>query len=994
MPTKFVEIKKFLGLFQQQNSFSTPDGALEDADNVVITKDDRIIKRRGMYSWYSGGTDTINAIYPYQHKLVAVCSDKLLNFTETGTAPNPVGNATPNGGENVSVTNGRISRFVESNNNLYFTTDNGPLKLTAYDSQVRDSGAYPGLDLTATFQSDNGVINGNTQVAYRVVFGYRDDNSNLILGAPSDSSTIINTKVIGASWERTGSTTVTVTQIGHGLSTGMAITTSNSTGNHPVIDGTYTVTVLNANTFTFTEGNQNDSGHTLDYTATRTARLEFSIPSEIILATQNYFYQVYRTSQSISDSTTPTPDYKLVDEVMLSAFDIASGFVVYEDVTDEILLGAELYTNPNSREGELQANYRPPLCQDVGIFKNHIIYANCTTRHLLDLSVVDTSVLTDSTTVTVRVGSTSRVYRARSGVANRTVYSELCSGPDTIVVTYTGHGFSTGDKIDVIGKTGTLALGQYEVTYLNANEFSITSIGYDATEIIFSGAENSSGQALFYYDTSSPPISVRLRDTAQYLAKAINRDASSLIYANYASGITDVPGRLRFTAKDFTPKIELASTNGDAFSPVLPSDFSTGTQVFSKNESQQNTFYSSKTGEPEAVPIVNNFPVGARNKAILRTLILRDSIIHITEGGVFKTVGDNPGNFTTTALDTTVLCAAPNSAVILNNNVVFLSNQGVCLVTENSVEIISRRIEDLIQPILTSPDVASQTAGIAYESDRTYLISTIRPNDSLASTVYAFNILNQTWTSRDTVFINGVVGPNDTLYMVSNTNKIAKERKTNTKIDFSDQNHAISVVSVASNLLSAVISISTAIPEKGDVIVKNNIFSRINAVTPIFGTQYQVTFTKATNLLVADSVFLYDLIESRIQLAPFHGGMMGRAKQFTQMQIHLRSPAIYRLKISYSGYTYGGSDETEWVSGVQSGGWGLEAWGFFGWGQSDAVDLTFGTDPAPVIRTYISRFQQRNTFLQPVLTHSESGEQLDIQAISFAVRPYQERVTK
>ena len=1076
MSIKFVEIKKFLGIFQQQNSFSTPDGALEEADNVGITKDDRIIKRRGVYSWYSGGvSNVLNNVYPYQNQIVAVCEDKLLHFTESviavswsralvglqyivtvtssghglstgmmiaisnssGANPvvsgnysvtvtsanqftfvqgsvaagphtldyfasaniNRVGSPTQNAGT-VSSPNTLQSRFVESNNNLYFTTSDGPLKLTSFDSAIRDSGAYPGLDMTAELLASSGVINGNVQVAWRVVYGYRDANSNLILGAPSDIVNVTNPKLVGVGWTRTipgVDYIVTVTSNSHNLTTGMRVFISNADGTHPVTEGFYTITVTGVNTFTFIEGSNIDSGHTLDYSAARAARLEFSVPSEVTLTSQSYFYQVYRTSQSIGDSATPTPNFKLVDERRLTQDEIDAGFVVYSDDTDDILLGAELYTNPNSREGELQANYRPPKCQDVGIFKNHVIYANCTTRHLLDLSVVDTdnSTIQEDDGITVRLGAVERSYVARKGIGNQTVDAAATVAAGTATVTYTAHGFLTGYKIQVISSTSSIPIDEYAVTYVDANTFTFTVPSGSSGTVTFAGISNGTDD-IFFLDSTNPSIGIMLRNTAQGIVKAINRDASSLVYANYVSGISDVPGRIRITAKDFTDKIEIKADGncGEAFSPVLPDSFSSGTQVFSKNERQPNTFYSSKTGEPEAVPVVNNFPVGPRNRAILRSLILRDSIIHLTEGGVFKTVGDNPGNFTTTIIDTTVICAAPNSAVILNNNVVFLSNQGVCLVTENSVEIISRRIEDLIQPILTNENLIQETYGVAYESDRSYLLSTIRPNQNEASIVYVFNILNQTWTSRDTVFYGGVVGPSDTLYLVSNTNKIVKERKTNTKVDFSDQNHSITVVSVAGNLQSATISITTAIPEKGDVIVKNNIFTRINASTSLGGNLYSLTFTKATNLLAADSAFLYDLIESRIQLAPFHGGMMGRAKQFTQMQIHLRSPGIYRMTISYSGYTYGGSDETEWVSQTQSGGWGLEAWGFFPWGQADAVDLTFGTDPAPVIRTYISRFQQRNTFIQPIFTHRESGEQMDIQALSFGVRPYMERVTK
>lgn len=994
MPNSYAEIKKFLGLFLQTNSFTTPDGALETADNVIITKDDRIIKRRGLYEWFNGGSDTLNAITTYQNFIIAVFTNKVKYFSETGTVPNKTGSGTTNSGQTVVIGSNRTSRFVESNNNLYFTTNNGPLKLTAYNSTVVDAGAYPGLDISGMFLAENGAINGDTQVAYRVVFGYRDGNSNLILGSPSDSVTLTNLKILAASWTRTANV-VTVTLANHNLIVGMIITVTASTGATPVGGGTFVVTSITSTTFTFSETLANSSG-SIDYTVSRTSRLSFSIPTEITSTSDGYFYQLYRTSQSISDSTTPQPDYKLVDEQILSSAEITAKVVFYNDDTDDILLGAELYTNPNSREGELQSNFRPPLCEDMGIFKNHVIYSNTTTRHLLNLSVIDSSSLVSGDYIEVKVDATTRRYVARTGVANSNVTSESVAGVGTVTITYTAHGLANGDTVYVSRVTGTVPVGTYTVSGVTANTFDITSGANTATIIDFEAVTNGTYN-LFKLDLTSSSIGVRLRNTAQGIVKAINRDSSSLVYASYTSGITDVPGKFRLLAKDFTGAIYVranSSTSGDGFNPILPSSFASGNQVYSKNERQANTFFSSKIGEPEAVPIVNSFPVGPRNKELLRTLILRDSIIHLTEGGVYKTVGDGPSNFTTTALDTTVICVAPNSAQILNNNVVFLSNQGVCLVTENSVEIISRRIEDVIQPILSSSVIATETYGVAYESERLYLLSTIIPNGSTASTVYTYNILNQTWTSRDTVFKGGWVGPNDTLYLVTNTNRIAKERKTNTKLDFSDQNHAVTVTSVASDKLSAVISIPTAVPEKGDVIVKNNIFTRINTATFITGTTYTVTFSRATNLVAADSVYLYDLIESRIELAPFHAGSMGKAKQFSQMQIHMREPGISRLLITYSGYNYGGSDETEWLAPSATGGWGLESWGFFPWGQGDAIDLTFGTSPAPVIRTYVSKFQQRNTFIQPVLLHKESGEPLDIQAMTFVVRSYVERVTK
>lgn len=994
MPVQYPEIKKFLGLHLQANSFTVPDGAMEVADNVVITKDDRVLSRRGFYEWNDSGADVFNSIFNYQNTIIGVFSDKIKYFTESGTDPNKVGTGTTLTGATVAVTNGRVSRFVESNNNLYCTSDNGPLKIESFSSSVSKVGAPPALDLRGRFLPGNGPIVGNSQVAWRVVFGKRDANANLILSAPSDVLVLTNSQNEDIAWTRAANV-VTVTNPGHNLVTGMTITVVSSTGTAPVVAGIYVITGYTATTFTFASTEANDTA-LLIYNVSRSSRLEFSVPSEITSTTEGYFYQIYRSTQSSSDLATPLPDYKLSDEQPLTAGNITDHVVFYDDDIDDILLGAELYTNPNSREGELQANERPPLCDDMTIFKNYVLYASCTTRHLLDVAVIDPSVMVSGDFIEVKLGATTRRYVARTGVGNSTVSAESVAGTGTITITYGSHGLVNGDTVYVSQVTGTLPVGTYTISGVTANTFDVTSGGNSATALSFQGVTNGT-YPLFQLDNSSGSISVRLRATAQGLVKAINRDASSLVYAKYTSGITSVPGKLRLQAKGFGTAIYMranSTTAGEAFSPVLPDSFASGTQVYSKNDSQPNTFYSSKLGEPEASPIVNNFPVGPRNKQIFRTIALRDTIIHLTASGVYRTVGDSPANFVTTVLDSTVICQAPASAVVLNNQVCFLSNQGVCLVTESAVQIISRKIEDVIQPILSVSTVAAQTFGVAYESERLYLMSTFKPSETTASTVYAYNILNETWTTWDTVFSGGCVGPLDTLYLITNTDKIAKERKFNTRIDYSDQNYAVTVVSVAADKKSAVISIALAVPEKGDMIVKSNVISRINTVTLVSGIQYNVTFSRETNILAADSLFLYGSILSSVKMAPFHAGKVGVSKQFTQMQIHLREPAITRLTISYTGYTYGGSEEVEWVSQLGNIGWGLEPWGFFPWGEDDGVNLTFGTQPAPVIRTYIPRFQQRSTFIQPVLTHHEAGEPLNIQALAYAVRAYMERVSK
>jgi len=1012
MAYQYPEIRQFLGLFAQANSFALPDGAMETARNIVINDDNVIQKQRGFYEYFDPATGTLNALFNYQNKLLAIYEDKASYFDDTGSSPNIVGAETVLSGAAIAAED-RTSRSVEENANLYFTSDNGVMKLDAYNASLFAAGAPSGLDLRGTFTNANGPINGDTQYGVRVVFGRVDANNNTILGAPGDILTLTNQKVENCTYTSViigagPSYTMTVTSVGHNLAVGMTVITSGAADADA--NGTWTVSAITATTFSVVTTANPGAASDLDWTATRQALYWFSIPGDVTDASQAWFYQVYRTSQSGSATTTPLADFRLIDQVNISTAEISAKFVTYVDDVDDILVefAPELYTNPNSREGEDQKNYRPPLCDDMTLFNNYVFYGNCTSRQLLALDVVDTAAMVSGDYIETKVDATTRRYMARTGVGNRTVKSDsITNAAGDLQIDYTAHGLVNGDTVYISTVSGgSLTAGTYFVVSAAANSFEISltnggaSVAYSAvTSLYFEGVTDGTYR-IFQLDTSSGTVSAQLRNTAQGIVKAINRDSLSLIIANYTSGITDTPGKMAFTAKAFTGVIYVranTAAGGEMFYPILPDSFASGTQVFSKNDVEPNVVYVSKIDEPEAVPYVNKIQVGSRNKAIKRILSLRNSIIVLKEDGVWKITGDSPTNFQATCLDSTVKVIAPNSAAALNNQIYFLAIDGVCIATESTVEIASRRIENRIETIVGLSDISEISAAVSYDSDRTYRLCTTLPNLDARVVTYFHNALNDTWTESDQLFIGGVVGPNDLMYYISTDNTVLRERKNGTRIDYGGQNYGIEVVSVASDLLSAVILSNDVVPQDGDFIVKDDVITRVKSVSNTSGANYEVEFYKETNLEVADTLNMYARIVSEIKMAPYHAGVMERAKQFAQLQLHTRTPNITRIKFSFSGQTFGSSAETDWLSTeVQgaSGGWGYEPWGYFPWGLADAINVQYTTQPAPVVRLYVPLFQQRNTFIQAYLLHEQGGESLDIQAMSWTVRAYNERVTK
>lgn len=1001
-PYSIPEVKTMRGLYLQPNTFNVPDGALETASNILIKDDQTLISRRGFYEYFSPVSGTFNNLFTYQNTLLAFYDDKAAYYIDSGFFPSEIGDETVLTGEDFTLTG--TTRSLQSNSNFYFTADQGILKLTSFDSQITKAGAPPGLDISLEFDQNTTASwfrAGNT-VGYRVVFGYVDENDNTILGSPSQIAQINNPSFVGANYTSsgTGPWTVTVTTAEpHGLQTADIILISN--GTDPDANGTYAITVTGANTFTYSIAAGNPNSGTLDLAFGMAMLVEMSIPSEIT-TDRAWFYRVYRSSQN-QISVGIFSDFQLVAENSLTSAEIAAGVAFFSDTVDDLLRGIILYTNENSGEGELQANARPPLCQDMASFHNYALYANCTTRHLLNLNVIDPTIMVSGDFIEVNVNATTRRYVARTGIGNMMVFAGA-SNSSGLLITYAAHGLVDGDTIyvaNIIG--GSLVAGMYFVISATSNDFNIsltsggTAIAHNGeTSLSIEGDTN--GTYSIFQLSESDSAAERITDTAVGIVKAINRDVQSLIYGQYTTAIDEIPGKMSFQAKGFTGAISFRAnslTAGTAFSPNLPDSFVTGPQVFSKNDQLPNVIYISKLGEPEAVPLINFLPAGSRNYPIYRIVALRDTVIVIKADGVWRLTGDSLTNFTITLLDSTVISVATSSLDVLNNQVIFLSNQGICQVSESSVQIISRqKIEDQIQPILGQPSLSSITAGFGYETERIYLLTTTLPNDTNPVITWCYNILTNEWSSWDVLFKQAEIGPSDRMYCITLDNRIFRERKTQTALDFADQDYTIFIDSI-SGTTAEITFLSDGAPKEGDMIVKDDVITWIEEEPiALSGATYSVVLSSANNLEVGHVEFLYASFYKIIKFSPFHAGLLSKMKLFSKFMVHLRNNAMTKATFTFIGYAVGGSGEVKWKSLLAFEGWGYFPWGFEPWGQGNGIDLTIGTAPAPVCVVLIPAFQARNTFLQAQIEHRKAGEPLNIQAISYAVRAYEERVSR
>jgi hypothetical protein len=305
---------KARGLNTYNNELNLPEGSLIVAENVVIDKNDAVQPRRGMAKYgddLPASDDRAKQLMEYKGRI-------LRHYDSTIQYDNGSGTFTAFNGTFSELETGLRMKYAESNGNFYFTTSDGIKKISASAASdfssssgyIIDAGAPKGLDVQGALTGSAGsffVV--DAQVAYRVVWGIKDTNNNLILGSPSERLVMINPAAGAASY-------VTVTS---------------------------------------------------------------TIPADA--DNTEYFYQLYRTKLTSSDSATPDDEMNLVYEEGLTSTDISNGYITIVDTVPESfqVSGVPLYTNPISGNGILQANDKPPVAKDITSFKESMFFSNTKT---------------------------------------------------------------------------------------------------------------------------------------------------------------------------------------------------------------------------------------------------------------------------------------------------------------------------------------------------------------------------------------------------------------------------------------------------------------------------------------------------------------------------------------------------------------------------------------------------------------------------------------
>lgn len=213
----------------------------------------------------------------------------------------------------------------------------------------------------------------------------------------------------------------------------------------------------------------------------------------------------------------------------------------------------------------------------------------------------------------------------------------------------------------------------------------------------------------------------------------------------------------------------------------------------SSNEEASNRVYYSKTQQPESVPVLNYFDIGAKDKAILRIFPLRDSLFVLKEDGLYRISGESIP-FNLALFDNSCILVAPDSVSSVDNVIYGWTRQGVSSITESGVRNVSRPLDVDLLPLSSNnyPGFKTSTWGLGYESDKSYTVFTVTAKaDTYATNGYKYNSLTNSWTTIKKDYVCGVINSfDDRMYVgVGDINSIERERKQFTREDYADRQY-------------------------------------------------------------------------------------------------------------------------------------------------------------------------------------------------------------
>ncbi len=364
--------------------------------------------------------------------------------------------------------------------------------------------------------------------------------------------------------------------------------------------------------------------------------------------------ELYRTkSVSGSDLSTVGAEFFLAQTHELTSAEVTAGSYTFVDDTLDDNLGAPLYTN-GTQEGDAMGNDPPPAAADVWWSGDVMWWGDCRDQEHMSLALINADRDNDGLQHTSEAGDITSGSAVITNMVNTAdIHVGMAIGttadePDNCGTYWTGH--SEG-QLYVISKTATsvtmsrnaAATGAAVTVYF----FDVLKIGLDNQAYFYAtGAAGASplGRKRFILAASDE------RTTANRIAIQMDGviDTTRLIAHSFGADAFSIrPGQLLIEedgvalTNSLSGDVILAKSSAPlAWDPVLPGMLET--DVPWEKGWRRNALRYSKPLEPEHAPAVNVTYVGSSNDAVMRGLRVGDVDVIFTEKGIYRRSGSYP----------------------------------------------------------------------------------------------------------------------------------------------------------------------------------------------------------------------------------------------------------------------------------------------------------------------------------------------------------------
>lgn len=383
------DIPRIAGLHTRTNSLTSPVGATVEAKNVVFRQPGLVEPRPG----FSGMTHL-----PAVNSQVRWKYDGRLFAFDNGLA---VAYSTGSNAWTTSI--GSLSAPLETDlrssptafeaKRTLFFTGAGVKRIEAYNGTLTDAGLRPDTDAfeaTVVPTGTGGVTGWMTsgkQVAYRVVWGYKDSFGRLILGPPGG-------RILPGAASAANDFPVLIIPIPAWATSSHFVRIYRTEQADTPSEDYYLVyeAKISQAAFTVSAGNASKANAATTVNVSSTTH-GLSTGDYVMVSRGEQYFSTIIAAVTVGSATAFSYDDTGQTNGSGSAQTNAAGLTYYpcvnfRDITPDSLLQDPAYFNPSDGDGALSFNSAPPACTDGTWWSNRAFYANTVAKHRFDLRML------------------------------------------------------------------------------------------------------------------------------------------------------------------------------------------------------------------------------------------------------------------------------------------------------------------------------------------------------------------------------------------------------------------------------------------------------------------------------------------------------------------------------------------------------------------------------------------------------------------------------